>query len=105
MDTATSVQPALGVAPDVNDPENDIDGKTTIFWLVLSTIVVFASVYLLYVFFAFAIQDERAAKLENPEVPAPVQQLRAQEAQSLSAGEGRVSIDEAIQKLADRKAR
>lgn len=111
MDTATT---ATAAAPHVadndpppavpHDPEHDINAPLTVFWLILSTVVVFGSVYLLYVFFSFAIQDERASKIENPTSGyQQVQQLRDLESEALGAGEGRRSIQDAMERLADRK--
>jgi hypothetical protein len=84
------------------DPAHDIDGKKTWLWLLGCTVGVFVTVWLLALVFNEVIHNQRVQVIEL----APTTQrdeLQAREAEALAAGEGRIGIDEAIQKYLQRK--
>ena len=106
METATPTAPpqeAHHDGPQVyHDPAHDIDAPRTVFWLVVCSIAFFVMFYLLFVFFSFAIHEERGRKVEAAGTPA-LDKLRAEEAKVLGGEEGGSSIDTAIERLAERR--
>lgn len=90
----------------VIDPEHDIDARTTILWLGISTVTVFISLWLLLQLFKVVISDERSVKIETVE-PAELKELRRSEEVLLGPGTHangslRISIEEAMEKLVGR---
>lgn len=106
MSTATPTEPAHGHTasamagePQAIDPERDIDAKKTTIVLIISTVFVFGSVWLLSHVFAVVVQSQRVERVEQ----APTEQidtLRAWEIEQLKAGDGRKSIEDSIKELA-----
>jgi hypothetical protein len=77
------------------DPTHDIDGKTTWTWLIGCTVGVFLIVGILDQVFHAVVFNQRVKVIEM--LPTTqLDELRGQETQALSAGEGRVSLDDAI---------
>ncbi len=110
MDTATPAQPAEhpAAAPEEKpiglDPSHDIDSLKTSLALVISGVVVFVTMWLLYHMFTFVIFEVREGKVR--EAPAlQLDQLRTYEETMLEAGEAsegmpaRMSIEDAIQEM------
>lgn len=98
--THDRVSPATAGEPQFVDPEKDIDAKTTVIVLVIATLFVFGSVWILaYVFDAvsFAQVVEKVECAPTPELDA----LRAVEAEMLQAGDSpkRMGIEHAMQEL------
>lgn len=87
--------------PD-QDPAHDIDGRKTWTWLLGCTVGVFITVWLLDQVFTHVVQDQRVKVIEQTPT-RQLDELRAQEADALSAGEGRIAIDEAIEKYLKKK--
>ena len=56
--------------PAPHDPENDIDARTTAIWVVVSTLVVYASLYFMVPVFDRVMNEERREKVNERE---PVQ--------------------------------
>ena len=84
--------------PDIpeQDPARDIDGKKIWMWLIGSAIGVILSVFLIDQVFHLVTHQQRIKQIE--EVPAvQLEALRAEEREALSAGEGRKSVDAAIE--------
>lgn len=79
------------------DPAHDIDARKTWAWLLGSAVGVFVTVAILDVVFTAVAHDQRVRSIEL----APTRQrdeLREQERDALAAGDGRISIDAAIEK-------
>ena len=77
------------------DPAHDFDAKTTTRWLVISTVFVFVTIALLMQLFTWVIHNERVRVVEE----APTRQLdelRKLELEELGPGEGRKSLEQAI---------
>ena len=89
------------------DPEHDIDAVKTILWLVLSTVTVFISLWLLLQVFSVVIFNERSAKIEIV-APEALEDLRESEDVILRGGGTgmngipRISIEEAMEELVGR---
>lgn len=84
------------------DPTHDIDGKKTWTWLLGCTVGVFVTVWLLGHVFDAVVHEQRVKVVEQ----APTldrDRLRAAEDAALAAGEGRISIDQAVEKYLQRK--
>lgn len=83
------------------DPVHDIDAKKTVIALVVSTVTVFVTVWLLLQWFSVVIFNQREARIgEAP--TTQLDQLRQQESAELSGGEGRISLPDAMQKYVQR---
>ena len=52
-------------APASHDPEHDIDAKSTTKWVLISTVVLFASLYFMLPFFDRVMQHERTKKIDE----------------------------------------
>ena len=108
METATPAQThqhddknANGAQPEAIDPTNEIDAKTTTIVLVISTIFVFGTVWILSYIFAEVMFQERVERVEQ----APTEQLEAlrlEEAEMLGAGNGRISIEDSMKELTNK---
>ncbi|MHC5066058.1 MAG: hypothetical protein ACYTG5_19020 [Planctomycetota bacterium] len=110
MDTATPAQPAEQVAPEPAkkpadlDPTHDIDSLKTSLALIISGVVVFITMWLLYHLFSFVMFEVREGKVR--EAPTnQLNQLRTYEATMLDAGEAsegmpaRMSIEQAMEEI------
>ncbi|MCA8943807.1 MAG: hypothetical protein KDB80_14690 [Planctomycetes bacterium] len=107
MSTATPTEPTHGDVSSSTgakaawlDPEKDIDAKKTVIVLVIATVFVFGSVWILsYIFSAVSFSQvvERVERAPTPQIT----ELRTYEAEMLQAGESpkRMSIEQAMQEL------
>lgn len=78
------------------DPAHDIDGRKTWTWLLGCAAGVFVTVWLLDIVFHTVTFNQRVKVIENAPT-TQLDQLRKQEAEALSAGQGRISIDQSIE--------
>lgn len=87
------------------DPLHDIDGKKTVLSVATFTIGVFLSMGLLATAFAYVLEQEHQVKIFDRET-TELNALRAKEAaeltkaEDLGSGNQRISIDEAMRRLA-----
>lgn len=78
-----------------HDPAHDINGRLTWIWLIGATIGVFVTFWLTYVFYEYLLFAQKQEKIEL--LPAEQREALTQEEDAaLKAGEGRRSIDQAI---------
>lgn len=100
MATATHDAPHPEIP--AHDPAHDIDGKLTTIWLVGATVFVFITVWLLYFVYTMFLFQESYQKVETAPTTAR-ERLMAEEQRYLDAGDGRISIDDAIRKYVESK--
>jgi hypothetical protein len=87
------------------DPLHDIDGKKTFHWVLFFTVTVFLSMWLLSIVYGYILDQEHQVKIYDRET-AELNALREREAaelrrtEDLGGGRERISIDEAIRRLA-----
>ena len=81
------------------DPEHDIDAKKTVVWLVVWTLSIFASLWLLLQLFKVVIADVRDTKIDAVQ-PVDLDELRQREEAILQGG--RMTIQEAMEELVGR---
>ena len=100
MDTHASNKPHPEIPEQ--DPANDINGKLTWTWLLGATVGVFVTFWLLAVFFNEVTHYQRVRVIELTQTK-DLDAIRAREAESLAAGEGRIGINDAIQKYIEKQ--
>lgn len=104
-DAHASPQDADPIQVEPIDPLHDIDGKRTMIWVIVFVVVVFGSMWLLAVGFAFVLEQEHQVKIYDRET-VELNALHAVETQELNKtedlgdGKQRISIDEAMRRLA-----
>ena len=88
------------------DPDHDIDATKTILALVVSAAFVFGSMIVMYAFFNQTIFSEIEGKQQlDTSENSPRVQLQQYEAMQLDAGEGRISVEESMQKYSSNNRR
>ena len=92
------------IPPEIpeQDPTHDINGKLTWTWLIASTIGVFVTFWLLAVFFNEVTHNHRVQVIELTPTK-DLDNIRARSAENLAAGEGRIGINDAIQKYIEKQ--
>ena len=89
--------PGATHAPVPLDPENDIDAKSATIWVLVGTVVLFLSLWVMVPIFVRVQEAERQTKIYEAE-NVELGKVRAREDQFLRGGP--VKIDDVVKKLA-----